>query len=70
MIIKKDIDLNQFKLSNIKGNICETGVDDIAHADLTFDNKRKGDKQYPMDVYFYYGTGTFEKFQARNFLAF
>ncbi len=38
-IIKKDIDLNQFKLSNIKGNICETGVDDIAHADLTFDNK-------------------------------
>ena len=35
--------------------------------DLTFDNKRKGDKQYPMDVYFYYGTGTFEKFQARNF---
>ena len=37
--IKKDIDLNQFKLNNIKGNICETGVDDIAHADLTFDNK-------------------------------
>jgi|TARA_R100000455_G_C6264244_1_gene119498 hypothetical protein len=35
--------------------------------DLTFDNKRKGDKQYPMDVYFYYGSGTFEKFQARNF---
>ena len=35
--------------------------------DLVFDNKRKGDKQYPMDVYYYYGKGTFEKFQARNF---
>ena len=34
--------------------------------DLTFDNKRKKDP-YPMDVYYYYGTGTFEKFQARNF---
>ena len=34
--------------------------------DLTFDNKRKGDS-YPMDVYFYYGSGTFQKFQARNF---
>ena len=34
--------------------------------DLTFDNKRK-DNPYPMDVYFYYGSGTFEKFQARNF---
>ena len=35
--------------------------------DLVFDNKRKGDKQYPMDVYYYYGKGNFEKFQARNF---
>ena len=35
--------------------------------DLVFDNKRKGDKQYPMDVYYYYGSGNFEKFQARNF---
>ena len=35
--------------------------------DLVFDNKRKGDKQYPMDVYYYYGSGTFQKFQARNF---
>ena len=34
--------------------------------DLVFDNKRKGDS-YPMDVYYYYGSGTFEKFQARNF---
>ena len=34
--------------------------------DLTFDNKRKKDP-YPMDVYYYYGTGTFQKFQARNF---
>ncbi len=34
--------------------------------DLTFDNGRKKDN-YPMDVYFYYGKGTFEKFQARNF---
>jgi len=34
--------------------------------DLKFDNKRK-DNPYPMDVYFYYGTGNFEKFQARNF---
>jgi len=34
--------------------------------DLTYDNKRKKDP-YPMDVYYYYGTGTFEKFQARNF---
>lgn len=39
----------------------------FANFDLTFDNKRKGDKQYPMDVYFYYGPGNFEKFQARNF---
>ena len=37
------------------------------HYDLTFDNKRKGDKQYPMDVYYYYGSGNFQKFQARNF---
>lgn len=37
------------------------------HYDLTFDNKRKGDKQYPMDVYYYYGPGNFQKFQARNF---
>ena len=35
--------------------------------ELTFDNKRKGDKRYPMDVYFNYGSGKFEKFQARNF---
>ena len=35
--------------------------------DLVFDNKRRGDKQYPMDVYYYYGSGTFQKFQARNF---
>lgn len=35
--------------------------------DLTFDNKRRGDKQYPMDVYLYYGSSTFQKFQARNF---
>lgn len=34
--------------------------------DLTFDNGRKKDN-YPMDVYFYYGPGQFEKFQARNF---
>jgi len=34
--------------------------------DLTFDNKRKGDS-YPMDVYYYYGSGTYQKFQARNF---
>ena len=34
--------------------------------DLTFDNKRKKDP-HPMDVYYYYGTGTFQKFQARNF---
>jgi len=34
--------------------------------DLTFDNKRKKDP-YPMDVYFYYGSGIYEKFQARNF---
>ena len=34
---------------------------------LTFDNKRRGDKQYPMDVYYHYGSGSFEKFQARNF---
>ena len=38
----------------------------FAKYDLTFDNKRKKDP-YPMDVYFYYGTGTFQKFQARNF---
>ena len=37
-----------------------------AKYDLTFDNKRKKDS-YPMDVYFYYGSGTFQKFQARNF---
>ena len=37
------------------------------HYDLTFDNKRRGDKQYPMDVYYYYGSGNFQKFQARNF---
>jgi len=34
--------------------------------DLTYDNKRKKDP-YPMDVYYYYGSGTFQKFQARNF---
>ena len=34
--------------------------------DLTFDNGRKKDN-HPMDVYLYYGTSTFEKFQARNF---
>ena len=34
--------------------------------DLTYDNKRKKDP-YPMDVYYYYGPGTFQKFQARNF---
>tara|TARA_X000000368_G_scaffold415776_1_gene408227 strand:+ start:81 stop:1493 length:1413 start_codon:yes stop_codon:yes gene_type:complete len=34
--------------------------------DLTYDNKRKKDP-YPMDVYYYYGKGNFEKFQARNF---
>mgnify|MGYP001360564911 CR=1 FL=1 len=38
----------------------------FAKYDLTFDNKRKKDP-YPMDVYFYYGSGTFQKFQARNF---
>ena len=37
-----------------------------AKYDLTFDNKRKKDP-YPMDVYYYYGSGTFQKFQARNF---
>tara|TARA_B100001996_G_scaffold373217_1_gene350454 strand:- start:85 stop:1512 length:1428 start_codon:yes stop_codon:yes gene_type:complete len=35
--------------------------------DLTFDNGRKGDSSHPMDVYLYYGSGTFDKFQARNF---
>ena len=34
--------------------------------DLTFDNGRRSDN-HPMDVYLYYGEGTFEKFQARNF---
>ena len=34
--------------------------------ELTYDNKRKKDT-YPMDVYYYYGSGTFQKFQARNF---
>ena len=34
--------------------------------DLTFDNGRQKDS-HPMDVYLYYGTSTFEKFQARNF---
>jgi hypothetical protein len=33
---------------------------------LTFDNGRSKDN-YPMDVYLYYGAGTYEKFQARNF---
>ena len=33
---------------------------------LIFDNKRKKDP-YPMDVYFYYGTGLKDRFQARNF---
>ena len=37
-----------------------------AKYDLTFDNKRKKDP-YPMDVYYYYGSGNFQKFQARNF---
>ena len=37
-----------------------------AKYDLTFDNKRKKDS-YPMDVYYYYGNGNFQKFQARNF---
>jgi hypothetical protein len=34
--------------------------------DLTYDNGRSKDNN-PMDVYLYYGSGTFEKFQARNF---
>ena len=34
--------------------------------ELTFDNGRSKDN-YPMDVYLYYGAGTYEKFQARNF---
>ena len=38
----------------------------FAKYDLTFDNGRKKDS-HPMDVYLYYGTGTFQKFQARNF---
>ena len=38
----------------------------FAKYDLTFDNGRKKDN-HPMDVYLYYGTSTFEKFQARNF---
>tara|TARA_B100000902_G_scaffold359321_1_gene375015 strand:+ start:271 stop:1650 length:1380 start_codon:yes stop_codon:yes gene_type:complete len=38
----------------------------FAKYDLTFDNGRRSDN-HPMDVYLYYGEGTFEKFQARNF---
>ena len=38
----------------------------FAKYDLTFDNGRRSDN-HPMDVYLYYGNGTFEKFQARNF---
>jgi len=38
----------------------------FAKYDLTFDNGRKKDS-HPMDVYLYYGKGTYEKFQARNF---
>ena len=38
----------------------------FAKYDLTFDNGRKKDN-HPMDVYLYYGTSTYEKFQARNF---
>ena len=38
----------------------------FAKYDLTFDNGRRSDN-HPMDVYLYYGSGTFEKFQARNF---
>ena len=32
--------------------------------DLIYKNSRGG---YPMDVYYYYGTDTYQKFQARNF---
>ncbi len=38
----------------------------FAKFDLTYDNGRSKDNN-PMDVYLYYGLGTFEKFQARNF---
>ena len=38
-IIYPEIDLNEYKLDNISGNICETGVDDTAGADLVFSNK-------------------------------
>jgi hypothetical protein len=34
---------------------------------LTFDNGRRGDSSNPMDVYYHYGPGSFNKFQARNF---
>jgi predicted dehydrogenase len=38
-IIHPDIDLNQYKLNNISGNICETGVEDTASVDLVFSDK-------------------------------
>jgi hypothetical protein len=40
--------------------------ENVTKNNLIFDNNRK-DKPYPMDVYFYYGTGAQDRFQARNF---
>jgi len=77
--LRADGDLIGISLKKLEGSIsmkllnddtpAERKANEAAHYekyDLTFDNKRKGDS-YPMDVYYYYGSGTFQKFQARNF---
>ena len=78
--MRQDGDLVGISLKKIEGSAKMTIKNDIPAAerkanekahyvkyDLTFDNGRKGDASHPMDVYLYYGSGTFDKFQARNF---
>ena len=77
--LRADGDLIGISLKKLEGTIsmkllnddtpAERKANEAAHYakyDLTFDNKRKKDP-YPMDVYYYYGSGNFQKFQARNF---
>ena len=78
--MRQDGELVGISLKKIEGSANMTLKNDIPAAerkanekahyvkyDLTYDNGRKGDASHPMDVYLYYGSGTFDKFQARNF---
>ena len=57
---------------SIKNEIGKAKIKDkqLKKIEVVFDNKKNysdESKRYPMDVYFYYGTGANDRFQARNF---